>query len=193
MPLSMRRNPLCFILISHQFSPTTPTSPNQYITLSPSTEEPPCPTQNIQLQFPPHYRFEQPSHLHNCTPTEILSRLQLFSYDVPANGDCFYNAIHLYLHHLTLPQDPFFISIPQLRSKIAKLLTSTSTDSNILKQYHQTSQVITTSILPSLNPSLHPHRDIAASDYVIAATATLLNSSITIYRYCPQTPFTSTT
>ena len=54
-------------------------------------------------------------------------------------------------------------------------------------------KVITTSILPSLNPSLHPHRDIAASDYVIAATATLLNSSITIYHYCPNTPFTSTT
>ena len=59
--------------------------------------------------------------------------------------------------------------------------------------YYQTPQVITTSILPSLNPSLHPHRDIAASDYVIAATATLLNSSITIYHYCPHTPFTSTT
>ena len=163
-----------------QLSHTPPTSPTPYITLSPLTEEPPCSTPNIELQLPPHYRFEQPSHLQNCTPTEILSRLQLFSYDVPANGDCFYNAIQLYLHHL--PHDPFFISIPQLRSRIAHLLTSTSTGSNILKQYHQNSQVITTSILPSLNPSLHPHRDIAASDYVIAATATLLNSSITIYR-----------
>ena len=126
------------------------TSPTPYTTLSPLTEDPPCSTQNIQLQFPPHYRFEQPSHLQNCTPTEILSQLKLFSYDVPANGDCFYNAIQLYLHHI--PQDPFFISIPQIRSKVAKLLTSTSTGSNTLKQYHQTSQVITTSILPSLFP-----------------------------------------
>ena len=34
---------------------------------------------------------------------------------------------------------------------------------------------------PAAPEPLHPHRDIAASDYVIAATATLLNSSITIY------------
>ena len=95
--------------------------------------------------------LDQWIHLQNCTPTEILSQLKLFSYDVPANGDCFYNAIQLYLHHI--PQDPFFISIPQIRSNVAKLLTSTSTGSNILKQYHQTSQVLTTSILPSLNPS----------------------------------------
>ena len=155
--------------INPQISNTPQTSLAPYITLSPLTDEPPYSTPNIELQFPPHYRFEQPSQLQNCTPTEILSRLQLFSCDVPANGDCFYNAIQLYLHNLQ--QDPFFISIPQLRTKIANLLTSTSTGSNILKQYYETSTVITTSILPSLNPSLHPHRDIAASDYVIAATA----------------------
>ena len=135
LPPKHHKNPQPSHLTSNQHSPTTTTSPNQYITLSPLIEEPPYPTQNIQLQFPPHYRFEQPSHLQNCTPTEILSRLQLFSYDVPANGDCFYNAIQLYLHHLH--QDPIFISIPQLRSRIANLLTSTSTGSNILKQYYE--------------------------------------------------------
>ena len=175
---------------NHQHSPTPTHSPNSYTHLTPLPDETPCSPQNLPL-LPPYYQFDQPPHLQNCTPAQILSRLQLFSYDVPANGDCFYNAIQLYLHHL--PTDPFFISIPQLRSTIAKLFSSTTTGSNILKHYHQTSQVITTSILPSLNPSLYPQRDIAAADYVIAATATLLHSPITVYHYCPHTQFSSTT
>ena len=191
LPKKQRKTPQKLNITNHQHSPPNPPSPNSYTPLTPLNDEPPCSPQNISLQFPPYYRFEQPHHLQKCTPAQILSRLHLFSYDVPANGDCFYNAIQLYLHHL--PQDPFVISIPQLRYTIAKLFSSTPTGSNILKHYHQTSQIITTSILPSLNPSLHPNRDIAASDYVIAATATLLNSSITVYHYCPQTPFSSTT
>ena len=49
-------------------SPTATPSPNRYITTTPLTEEPPYTHQDIQLEHPPHYRFEQPSHLQNKTP-----------------------------------------------------------------------------------------------------------------------------
>ena len=87
--------------------------------------------------------------------------------DVPPNGDCFYNVLQLSL--ATLPE-PVTTYIPQLRQQLANFLQNTRSGKTILKQYHQSPNIITKSILPNLKPSSFPNRDIYAEEYVARAT-----------------------
>ena len=103
--------------------------------------------------------------------------------DVPPNGDCFYNVIQLSLATLTEPVPTY---IPQLRQQVANFLQNTRSGKTILKHYHQSPTIITKSILPNLKPSSFPNRDIYAEEYVIAAMASMLQTTIHIYHYHPD-------
>ena len=106
-------------------------------------------------------------------------------------------AIQLYLSHVLSP--PIHLSASELRHHIYSLLNSSPTGSQILLNYNLTPSTIASNILPSLKPSLFPTRDTYASDYAIAAMATLFQSPITVYAlsdsniplkhtYLPYTP-----
>ena len=127
----------------------------------------------------------------------ILSTLNLLPHDVPGNGDCFYLAVQLYLSHVLSP--PIHLPASELRHHTYSLLNSFPTGSQILLNYNLTPSTITSNILPSLKPAHFPTRDTYASDYAIAAMATLFQSPITVYAlsdsniplkhtYLPYTP-----
>ena len=140
------------------------------------------PPPTCELQVPFHYPHQTPHYfksIKSSNLTSILSALHLHTHDVPPTGDCFYLAIQLYFTHHS---QSCLLTVPALRSAIHQLLVSTTVGSQILRDYHQTTQHAL-DILPSLCPLKFPNRDIFAQDYVIAAMATLLNAHLEIYTY----------
>ena len=82
--------------------------------------------------------------------------------------------------------------VPFLRHAISKLHAYTPSGQDILRDYNLTPHIIT-NVLPGLRPSLYPNRDTYARDYVIAAMATLLNTTIEIFTsYDSLTPIKHT-
>ena len=133
--------------------------------------------------LPPYQHFSLLNNLSSSSIHEIFNTLSLIPHDVPQNGDCFYLTIQLFISQHFDP--PVLAPIPLLRNTISSLLTSTTTGSAILADYHQ-SQDIIFDTLPSLRPADYPSRDPYAQDYIIAAMATLLNTNIHVYTSLPD-------
>ena len=144
----------------------------------------PNPIDNINLPTYPHQTFNHINISLPTTRTNLLNHLNMTLTDVPANGDCFYNVIQLFL---TSIPDPIQTHIPQLRQQIATFFKSSS-GKTILQHYHQQPTIIEQSILPTLKPSLFPNRDIFAQDFVIAAMASILQTTINVYQNIPSQP-----
>lgn len=97
-----------------------------------------------------------------------------FPFGVPSHGDCFYNAIQLFLYQLS--PDPFLISIPQLhlhRIKHPKTLSS------IPRRNHNFHPPLAQSL------SLYPHCD---SRHLILHLQPLPLQCTTTANKCPSPP-----
>ena len=131
------------------------------------------------LHFQP-YPYQTSVHINIPVPTtreDLLNHLNMTLTNVPENGDCFYTVIQLFLATI---HDPIHTHIPQLRQQIAKFFNN-RIGKAILTDYHQQPSIIEQSILPTLKPSLFPCRDIFAQDFVIAAMASILQTTIHVY------------
>ena len=164
--------------------PPTPASLHINVFTPLEITEAPIHTQDVSFQMYPNQKAELIKISLPTTQTDILNYLNMTLTDVPPNGDCFYNVIQLFLTSLS---DPIHKSIPQLRQQIATYFLSRS-GNTILQHYHQQTTIIEHSILPTLKPSLFSNRDIFAQDFVIAAMASILQTTIQVYQYIPSQP-----
>ena len=103
--------------------PPTPASLHINIFTPLEITETPIHTHDTNFQMYPNQTAEQIKISLPTTQTDILNYLNMTLTDVPPNGDCFYNAIQLFL--TSLP-DPIHKSIPQLRQQIATFFHSRS-------------------------------------------------------------------